>query len=90
VARKLLRISKVAQLLGGVGENTVRAMVERGELAQPTYSGKTPLWELQDVEDTIAYRKIRDRVKRCQGNSEAPQGSSGVPMRQNDQENEGD
>lgn len=65
VDRKLLDLKAVSTALD-VSPNTVRALVECGELADPVACGKGPKWDSRDVEEYLNYAKVLARVKRCQ------------------------
>lgn len=72
---KLLGLKAVAAALGEISAKTVRALVQRGELAPPIMIGRSPKWDEKDIHEYLAWAKICNRVRACQGQIEGPGGA---------------
>lgn len=60
---RLLPLSRVAEIYGGISVKTLRRKIAAGELPEPAYVGRTPMLFQSDV-DAAIQRLKRERDER--------------------------
>ena len=50
---KIYTLTQLSEALGGNSVRLIRRLVDRGEMAQPFYAGKTPVWKESDWNECI-------------------------------------